>query len=115
MHPDIEKAIELIDSKIHGLQRVKQTLLDEFGGEPAVNKQQTSLPFRRRLIVAKKPETRKEAIIKLLKEEGPLSRSEIINKSGIPQGTVATVLTDKDTFKSKDNKWYVAEDEQIQS
>lgn len=107
---EILKAIELIDSKIAGLNRVRQTLLEEFGEKSVqVDNQLQSPLFPERKFTRLAPipahPTRRDAVIKLLQNEGSLSRSEIIDKSGIPKGTVATILNDKERFISKDHKW----------
>jgi hypothetical protein len=99
MHQDIGKAIDLIDYKIAELQRAKRTLIEAFGQKiPST----MSLPGMSK-------GGRKETVIKLLQDEGPLTRAEIIEKAGIPKGTVATVLNDKKTFKSKKGKWHLIE------
>lgn len=118
MQPEIEKAIELIDQKIIGLQKAKETLIEAFGEMVVDSRIQPSLFQRQKRPVPtpiKAGPTRKETIMKLLQEEGPLSRSEIMKRSGIPQGTVANVLTDKDTFGSEEGKWFVVKKEEMQS
>jgi hypothetical protein len=113
---EILKAIELIDSKIAGLQRAKQTLLEEFGEKQvqADDHLQSSLfptpKFTRQLRPV--PLRRRDVIMQLLREQGPLSRSEILEKSGIPQGTVATILNDKRRFVSKGGKWHYIEEKE---
>lgn len=101
MHPDIEKAINLIDEKITELQKAKQTLLEAFGD--GINRIQPPVPrfFRRE----SPPLTRRDMLINLLKNEGALSRAEILEKTHFPLGTVATILNDKETFSNKDGKW----------
>jgi len=116
MHPEIEKTIELIDLKIMGLQKAKLTLLEAFGEKTEDIKHQPSLfPIAKKNPVKKSTPIRKNELIKFLRMEGPLARSEILKRSGIPQGTVAGLLLDRDTFKSKDKKWYVIEKEQPQA
>jgi hypothetical protein len=101
MHPDIEKAIDLIDHKIAELQKAKRTLLDVFGeGNIAL---QPGIPR----LIKRKPLTRREAVINLIKNEGPQSRSEILNKTHIPIGTVASILNDKKAFMNKEGKWHL--------
>jgi hypothetical protein len=99
MHQDIERAIELIDHKIIELQRAKRTLIEAFG-----EKSTQIAPSSGTTKI-----TRKQTIIKLLQEEGPFTRSEILQKTNIPRGTVATVLNDKNVFRSKKGKWYLVE------
>ena len=108
---EILKAIELIDNKISGLQRAKQTLLEEFGEKPVQVDNQLQPPLFppskfTRMAPISTGITRRDEIITLLQMEGPLSRSEILDKSGIPKGTVATILNDKNRFASKEGKWY---------
>jgi hypothetical protein len=107
MHPDMEKAINLIDHQILELQKARRILVEAFGekgsssGSRDLNR---PLPFSR-----KTESTRKQAIIKLLQEQGPLTRSEILQKSGFPLGTISTYLNDKTVFKSKEGKWHLIE------
>lgn len=103
MHQDIEGTIELIDHRIDELQRSKRTLLETFGGKtiPILSPSETSKTGR------------KGAVIKLIQEEGPLTRSEILQKGNIPRGTVATILNDKATFRSKKGKWYLIESKEV--
>jgi hypothetical protein len=116
MNPEIEKAIELIDQKIMGLQKAKLTLLEAFGEKSEDIKHQASLfPVIKRNTVKKSTPTRREELAEFLKLEGPLTRTEIFKRSGIPQGTVSTLLLDKATFKSKDGKWYAIQKEQMHS
>jgi hypothetical protein len=108
MHPDIEKTISMIDRQISDLQRAKKTLIEVFGEKETQNadKITQSLPFPKSTKI-----TRKEAVIKFLQEQGPLSRGEIVKKSGIPVGTVSFILNDKTRFTNKDGKWHVIESE----
>lgn len=108
MQPEIEKAIDLIDRKIAELQRAKRTLFEAFGERSGQAEMELLTSSRSK----KKKDTRKKAIVKMLQEEGPLSRSEIIQKTGFPLGTISTTLNDKDTFNSKDGKWYLIEGKQ---
>ena len=110
MYPDIEKAIQLIDAKIAELQNAKRTLLEAFGrtvnlGAGTATVQAKAINANLTVIGT----TRKAELVKLLQEQGPLRRSEIIKRSDIPKGTIAYLLNDKDTFVSQDGKWSVAE------
>lgn len=105
MQPEIEKAIDLIGRKIAELERAKRTLVEAFGERNVQTESELVTSSR-----SKKKGTRKKAVVKLLREEGPLSRSEIIQKTGFPLGTISTVLNDKSTFHSKESKWYLVEE-----
>jgi hypothetical protein len=116
MNPEIEKAIELIDQKIMGLQKAKLTLLEAFGEKSEDMKHQASLfPAIKRNTPKRSSPTRRDELANFLKAEGPLTRTEIFKRSGIPQGTVSTLLLDKASFKSRDGKWYAIQKEQTQS
>jgi hypothetical protein len=113
MHPDITKAIELIDRRIEGLQRAKQELLNAFGDErvSAVNgnrpSSQSVPPQKPAQSFIKKPKTQKDKLIEFLEKEGPHTRGEIVKKTGIPEGTVAALLSEKRGFENHDHKWSV--------
>lgn len=106
MHPDIQKAINLIDRKITGLQRAKQALLDEFeDGNTSTDQNKMSARSVSSHHPGKPKTTQKMRLIKLLQAESPLTRVEIVEKSGIPKGTIASLLNDKETFEGQDGKW----------
>lgn len=99
--PDIRRAIEIVDQRIQSLQKIKEMLLKEFGSEEIPSEGQQTLPG-----LVKK--SRKETLIDFLKTYGPTSRKEIEAKTGMPKGTVAFLLNDKDTFQHlQDGKWTV--------
>jgi predicted HTH transcriptional regulator len=51
--------------------------------------------------------TRATQIHEWLKENGPSTREQIANGSGVPDGTIGTYLaTKKDLFEHRDGKWY---------
>ena len=89
--------------RLDPLENTKKVLIEEFGGG------QQPLPLREAKGVKEKEETRKERIIRLLKEEGSLSSKEIISKTGFPRGTVNFVLNNKKIFYHADNKWHLVE------
>ncbi len=110
---DIAKAIERIDKKIKSLNQAKRILLEEFGGEEIAMSKRTkcstpSLNFN-------KPggKTRKEVLKELIVVNGPLTRREIIEKTGFPKGTLAYVLNDKNLFCNIDGKWHLTKDLEI--
>ena len=76
-----------------------------------INQVRQSAPRRRQR--AKKPQRRREMLIKFLKEDGSASRHDIIEKTGIPVGTVAYLLNDKTTFINEDGLWHLVKRERI--
>jgi sulfite reductase alpha subunit-like flavoprotein len=109
---EIEKIIEMIDKKIRSLNQAKQILIAEFG----LGKAETipGISMLKTHVVVKNP-TRKDIVSNLIKEQGPLSRKEILEKTGLPKGTIAFVLNDKKRFYSKDVKWHLVEEKEPES
>jgi hypothetical protein len=56
--------------------------------------------------------TRKQEIFNLLLIKGPLTRREIVEHTGMPRGSAATLYDNKKTFFSKDGKWYLVDDKE---
>ncbi|MCX7012476.1 MAG: hypothetical protein NTW86_07935 [Candidatus Sumerlaeota bacterium] len=54
--------------------------------------------------------SRKEQLIAFLNEHGPSTRREILEHSGIPVGTIATLLVRKAEFEQTGKKWTVKKD-----
>jgi hypothetical protein len=53
---------------------------------------------------------RKVELAAFLKENGPMSRVLIVEKSGIPEGTVSYCLSDKRFFEQQSNSdWYITD------
>jgi hypothetical protein len=55
--------------------------------------------------------SRREQIIHLLQAQGPMRSKDIMDRTGIPRGTIGFVLRDKDTF-DQDNmeRWFLKKD-----
>jgi hypothetical protein len=106
---DLEKAIQAIDRKIAELQHAKHVLVESFGGTTSsLNVTLPPIVMTAKVVnggTSPQGGTRKETIVDLLSKEGPLGRSEIHKKTGIPLGSIAAALNDKKTFISKDGKW----------
>ena len=105
---DIKRAIEIIEARISSLQQIRNMLLEEFG----VDNLKLDSSIAPQNTTSSGSETRKQAVVKLLKAEGPLSRRDIRTKTAFPLGTIAYVLNDKETFKrSKGGKWSVVSED----
>jgi hypothetical protein len=46
---------------------------------------------------------RKEALAEFLIKSGPMSRADIVNKAGLPEGTISYCLNDKRFFEQMAN------------
>lgn len=106
--PEIRRVVEIIDQRIQSLQTIKKMLINEFFGE------QPSLPFSTTQngtaaeVHTASKRTRKETLVAFLKVKGPLVRGEIQKATGIPRGTLAFLLNDKETFeRDSSGKWSV--------
>lgn len=109
MNPDIRSAVSLIDHQIVELQKARKILLEIFGEKNTEDTgiTKTTLPFPKQHVG-----TRRDAIIKVLEENGPLKRAEILQKTNFPLGTIATTLNDKTSFKNKNGRWHYIENKE---
>jgi hypothetical protein len=118
--PDIRKAIEIIDQKILSLQQARNQLAQAFGLEQsphdkasAITIAAASIPFPGipgKHLVADQRKPRKEALAEFLITHGPMSRVEIVAKSGLPEGSISYCLSDSRFFEqSKDGNWGATE------
>jgi hypothetical protein len=105
--PDIQKAIEIIDKKIQSLQAARNQLAQAFGiaDTPQPSQMQMKLVPPN---AAPQQLPRKEALAAFLIQNGPMSRSDIVIKSGIPEGTVSYCLNDKRFFEQIDGGLWTA-------
>ena len=107
----ILKAIALIDQKIQTLQGLREQLINEFGLKNGNRSSADLLPNPQerpnfQITETKFPLTRKQQVVELIRQTGPLRRSEIIKKSGLPVGTISYCLNDESLFKSlRDGRW----------
>jgi hypothetical protein len=130
MKPELERAIEqAIDEANNRLKAVtiaggfiKQhgeenptVLLEAIAMAQAILKQQTESSS----IVAPAPtlaseqtangmnqlRTRKEQVIDFLQSHGPAAPREIMASTGVPQGTLSWVLSDRKIFVNQNGKW----------
>jgi hypothetical protein len=109
--PDIQKAIEIIDKKIQSLQAARNQLAQAFGITETVPPQPSQLQIKLMPANAASSQLpRKEALAAFLIQNGAMSRSEIVSRSGIPEGTVSYCLNDKRFFEqSEDGLWSATE------
>lgn len=112
MDPDIKRTVERIDQKIAKWLEIKNMLLDEFGGGDASGLQ-SSLPFEVQKATSSrlgkrgrppKRRTRKDELVAFLLNNGPATRKEIRDKTGLPTGTLAHQLNDKQIFIRHQNR-----------
>jgi hypothetical protein len=105
---EVGKTVELIDQKIKFLKEMREMLLTEF----PMKKEESSLRRKPKTSKQKKP-TRRDQVVALIRKEGPQLRKDIIGKTSIPKGTIASLLADKETFMQRnDGKWGLKEDKE---
>lgn len=117
IHPDIKKAIEIIDQRIDSLRHIRESLAKEFGMEDMVKPSvPQNLPSRQTtisLIPVESRRTRKDQVEEYLKQHGPSRRKEIAEGLGVPEGTVSYVLNDKERFSNVEHgKWDLVSQEE---
>src|SRR5207253_2451268 len=112
---DILQAIQIIDNKIASLQKARDQLANAFGiegnsrtpsnGGSALHHAAPAQPSGNG-----QPTGRKVELAKFLAASGPISRATIIEKSGLPEGTISYCLNDKRFFQQlPDGNWAVTE------
>jgi hypothetical protein len=110
------QTLETIRKRIANLQQVERTIVTEFSDSPNGTSNGTGdAPVRRRRArkrtaaphpTATSGISRKAQIHNWLKAHGPAYRSEVIEGTGFPQGTVGSYLSQcPDLFESRDGKW----------
>jgi len=111
--PDIKRAIEIIEQRIQSLQQIKEMLTTEFFGDDtstALGPKTVAIAIQGGApkVVVGEQKTRKQALVGFLSENGPTTRGDILRKTGLPRGTIAFLLNDKNTFSRRDDgKWIV--------
>jgi hypothetical protein len=109
MNSDIANTLGMLRQRIRKLQQMEQMLIEEFGDAPT--------PITRATEHSTTASgdgngnghgdlNRKNQLMKFLKENGPSKRGVINEKSGIPKGTIANLLT-KSGFVRREGKWHV--------
>jgi hypothetical protein len=101
--PEVQAIISLIDKKIAKLQQTKELLLSEFGNNGTRQRSQPAVGPSREQLTG----TRKQQVAEFLRQHGPTPRREIVERTGIPIGTIAYVLNDSETFRQSHGKWDV--------
>ena|SRR2546425_11492660 len=121
MHPDMVKAVELIDQRIASLQNIREQLIREFGesverlGNTHISDSVGSHSGRVTVedVAAGANGNgrvrRKDEIANFIRAHGPARRRDLIARLGIPSGTVAYCLNDDTRFVSRDHKWHLRE------
>jgi len=130
MNPEIDKVIDILESRIAELVSARDILVESF--DPPDSLRRRMLDSRRasrgspqptvpgllevpasgvQLTVAGSANghgkvSRKDLVAQFLRTHGPASRSEILTGTQIPKGTIAYVLNDKARFTSRRGKWH---------
>lgn len=108
--PDIKRVIEILDLRVQSLQKIKQMLLTEFGTE-IEGSVVPDIPAETEVQKGEPKKTRKQFLIEFLKKHGPQTRKELMETTGLPRGTIAFLLNDKDTFVHvAGGKWAARQD-----
>lgn len=109
MHPDIAKAIAVLDQRIAALTEIRARLSSEFSDNGiATDSKRASQTTH--ASSTRNGGTRKEALVSFLKTTGPSTRREILEQTRMPEGTIATCLNDRERFRRRnDGRWEVIE------
>jgi len=118
MAPDTDTSKSMIAElgrRIARLQQIRDMLIEEYGQAPVPNTNGkakhaaavAAASLRGRRAHGHSGPTRKAQIHEWLKANGPASRGEIIAGSGLPSGTVGSLLSQcPELFENREGKWY---------
>src|ERR1700691_1408542 len=101
-----------LDRRIARLQQIRAMLVEEHGhASDSTNGTRASAAeaasTRGRRAHGNTGPTRKSAIHAWLKANGPATRNEVISGSGLPEGTVGSLLSRcHELFENRDGKWH---------
>lgn len=109
---DIKRVIEILHQRKQALDKIEEMLLKEFGGEEESIGLGATLP--QAIADTKEPQkvefpkTKKQFLVDFIKSHGAQTRKELEEKTGVPKGTIASCLNDKEIFvRRADRKWTV--------
>ncbi len=108
---ETESILALKRAKLVRLQRIQQDLLEEFGPVLEVPMKDPLGSMAIEAISANAQPNRKEQIARFLLANGPKKRSEIVECTKIPSGTVAFEMRDSRVFHGENRgAWDVVDD-----
>jgi hypothetical protein len=114
MDADIARAIQLIDAKIESLRAIRDQLSSLFGNAADAVSSNVSVSASEPATATRNGThrvTRKDEVASFIRQRGPSSRADILRGTGIPEGTIAFCLGDKDRFHQlEDGRWTNVED-----
>lgn len=97
--------LEAVRKRKANLDRIEQLILEEFGESTNGAAAPPKRAGRRK--PAPTGKSRKVQIHEWLKANGPATRGEILEGTGLPPGTVGGYLSaEKDLFESRDGQWH---------
>ncbi|MCC6501652.1 MAG: hypothetical protein IT362_00785 [Deltaproteobacteria bacterium] len=107
----IDKKISILKQELAQCENARMVYLREMRGQTSKETEPVPALFPFEPDNSQiKPLSKKDQIIKLLKEHGPLSRKQIAEMTGFKHGTLAFTLSgNKNTFVSKDGLWHLTE------
>ena len=122
MDPEVARFVEYLDDRIRALQEIKDSIVERFAEEGSLHKRLLRAPSGSDLIQpnpnlflgagshgngSRGQGTRKEQTANFVRAHGACTRTEIREGTGIPVGTLATVLNDKTMFRNRNGKWHL--------
>lgn len=110
---DIKKAVQALDKKIKDLEDTKRRLIEAFGGSMLVSGPEktngnrphpTAIPATAGLTINA---SSAEKLAMFLRSNGPATRKEITERSGVPSGSISYLLKNGGFRQREDEKWEV--------
>lgn len=106
--PVLRKTIQAIDRKIQALEDMKKSLLETFGSPAPTAKTNGNKPIPATTVGGTNSRTKTTSGMKLekfIKENGPVTRKQIVQQSGVPDGSISYLLKHGNFRQREDEKW----------
>ena len=107
--PEVRKTIHAIDEKIKALEDTKKHLMETFGAPVSVTARTNGnrLVAEVTHVVPSSTTATKsgDKLVAFLRAHGPATRREILESSGVPDGSISYLLKNGRFRRREDDKW----------
>lgn len=111
---EVRKTIQALNKKIQALEETKRRLLETFGEPLSAHVPEKTNGNRPANPTAPVPVgqppimlSSSEKLVMFLRNHGPATRKEIIERSGVPDGSISYLLKNGKFRQREDEKWEV--------
>lgn len=102
-----QQMLDAVRRRMANLEQIQRLILEEFGESNERNGTRATRTANTQSPQAANGVSRKTQLHDWLKKNGPATRAQIIEGSGLPGGTVGGYLSaQKELFENRDGKWH---------